>query len=79
MSSRWLAIRTCKDVAAGDVGRELQQQALAEVAGADAGRVELLDQRQRLLGLGQRRVAAEVADDLGEVEVAGSRSRRGCG
>ena len=31
-------------------GRELQEEALAEVAGGDAGRVELLHQRQRPLG-----------------------------
>ena len=53
-----------QDVAAGHVGRELEQQAFAEVAGTDAGRVELLDQAKRLLGLLHGDVAAEVADDV---------------
>src|SRR2546425_78416 len=35
-------------------GLELQQQALAQVPGADARRVELLDDAEYLLGLGQR-------------------------
>ena len=69
MSSRWLEIRTWRTSRQGVVGRELQQQALAEVAGPDARRVELLDQAQGLLGLREGDVAAEVADDLVELEV----------
>ena len=53
------------DVAVRRLGRELQQQALLVVAGADAGRVELLHdapapsstslERQRLASIGRRR------------------------
>ena len=38
-------------VVAGHVRRELQQQALAQVACTDAGRVEPLNQPERFLGL----------------------------
>ncbi len=41
-----------KNLAARDVGRELQEQAFLEVARTDARRVELLDQREGFLGLG---------------------------
>ena len=34
-------------VAMGRLGRQLQQQAFLEIAGADAGRIELLHARQR--------------------------------
>ena len=42
------------DVAVRRLRRQLQQQALLQVAGADAGRVELLDHVQRLLDLRRR-------------------------
>ena len=43
-------------VAVGRLG--LQREAFGEAARADARRIELLDQGQRLLGLGQRRARA---------------------
>ena len=68
-----------EDVAAGDVRRQLQQQALAQVARADARRVELLHQRQapprparawpRRRSRGRRRAESSLED---------SRCRRGC-
>ena len=58
-----------EDVAAGDVGRELQEQALAEVPRPDARRVELLDHVERLLGLREGDIAAVVADEVAELEV----------
>ena len=57
-----------QDVAARDVGRQLQEQAFAEVAGPDARRVELLDHRQGFLGLGVGDVAAVVADEVAQVD-----------
>ena len=50
-SSKWWEIRIWSTSWQGVSGVELQEQAFAQVAGADAGRVELLDQLQRLLGL----------------------------
>ncbi len=46
----------------GHAGRELQQQAFAQVAGANAGRIELLHDGQRLadqVQLGRRSVGVE--------------------
>ena len=54
----------CEHVVAGHVGRELQQQAFAEVARTDARRVEPLHESQRFLGLLERRRAVEVANDV---------------
>ena len=58
-----------EDIAHRDVGRELEKEALAEVPGADAGRVELLNQAQGQLGLLGGGLAAEVDQDLAEVHV----------
>ena len=58
-----------QDVVAGDVGGQLQQQAFAEVACADAGRVELLDQLERFLGLRHRGSPVEVADHVLQVDL----------
>ncbi len=49
---------------AGHVRRELEQQAFPQVAGADARRVEPLDQKQGLLGLLDADRAIQVADDI---------------
>ena len=65
-------------VVARGLGRELQEQALAQVAGADAGRVELLNEAERLLGLLQGGLAAEVADHVVQLELEDSRCRPGC-
>ena len=53
-------------------GRQLQKQALTQVASADARRIQLLDQPERLLGLLLRGLAARIADHLmqAELEVA---------
>ena len=48
-SSRWLEIKRPQLIVAVHAGHQLQQQAFAQVAGADARRIELLHHRQRLL------------------------------
>ena len=45
-------------VAVRNVRRQLQQQTFLGIAGADAGRVELLNDAQRFLDLGRRYIAA---------------------
>ena len=59
-------------VAVRRLRRQLQQQALLEVAGADAGRVELLDDAQRLLDLGRRDAVVVAAASS---SIVGSRRR----
>ena len=58
-----------EDVAARNVGRELEEQALAEVPRTDAGGVEALDDLERLFRLGQGGIAAVVADQVAEFDV----------
>src|SRR5439155_19880970 len=55
-----------QDVAVRRLGRDLQQEALAQVAGADAARIELLHDRQRLFPLAERNLAVEVLANNGE-------------
>jgi len=60
-----------QDVDAGGVRGQLQQEAFSEVAGADARRVEPLDEPERLLNLLDGHVVAEVAGHVVQRDVLG--------
>ena len=69
MSSRWCEIRTWRTSRQGTSGVSWRSRHSLEVAGADAGRVELLDQRQGFLGLGIGAVATIIADEVAKLDV----------
>ena len=65
MSSRWFWIKQTQHVAVRRLRRHLQQQAFLQIAGADAGRIELLhDAQGRFDLLGGHRRAEALGDVL---------------
>ncbi len=57
--------------------RQLQKQRFAEIAGADAGRVELLDDVQRFLDLGRRRAFPVAGGQFLQFRTAATQRPRG--